>query len=259
MTIRRSWRGRHKQNLNDQQGNEDRVERHDISKEDIAAEYRRRQFEIVVEEWRARTEAIRHRQDLEQKNMNVAIVLVASVTSFLLAYVSQNSVDALFEREIALLIPVVSTVLSSFQLRQLDHEVNIADYGAYVRHVVGPSLKALAREDLARYEKYIDDARNKRTRGLLGVLAFGNETFQLLFLSFVTAILSVAVLLARGDSTGGTAHWLFVGLAAASMALSVLCAWQTVAMLQHYKTVNQAAENWARPTACETLAYAAGE
>ncbi|MDR6862430.1 hypothetical protein [Phycicoccus sp. 3266] len=196
-----------------------------------------------MEELKARTEAIRHRQDLEHRNMNVALVLVTSVTGYLVVYASSKGLPRLFEGEVALLIPVTSLLLSTFHLRQLDHEVNIADYGAYVRSVLRPRIAQLVGRDVLQYEIFIDEVRRSRTRRLAGVLLLGNEAFQLLVLSLVAATLSLIteITWSKPAGDGGTAFTFSTGLALLFIVVSV---WQTREMVRHYRTVDRVVESW---------------
>jgi hypothetical protein len=134
---------------------------------------------VMVDEYKELGSEIRLRIDLQQRNMNVLVVLITAITGYLLTYIGNNPVETVTGGAkapyVLLLLPTTVLIADIFLWRHLDHDINIIDKAAYVRQVIQPRLTSLTAQSVLGFEEFLNLRRHRRPRRIGPLLALGQD------------------------------------------------------------------------------------
>jgi hypothetical protein len=139
---------------------------------------------ILLTEYQEITAEIRLRIELQQRNMNVFVVLVTAISGYLITYASDHSLQKLYSNEIVILAVLVPIMANIFIWRHFDHDANIIDKARYVVREIRPALQCLVggSNSVLGFENYLQGTRRTRVRRFSPFLAFGQESIPMFVL-----------------------------------------------------------------------------
>ena len=127
---------------------------------DSAAENR---LSIWTNEYDAHRSTIRNHIELQQKNVNLGIVVMSAFSGYLFNYWSRNSLQQIEETEIALIFVLAPLLGLIFVFRHINHDIIIVEVAEYIQKVVRPKLvEKYADRDLLGYEDFLASQRMRR-------------------------------------------------------------------------------------------------
>lgn len=121
--------------------------------EHSSASHSRDRLDALLAEYGELSADNRSRVDLQQRNANVAIVLMTALTGYLVSYWKDHGLDhtpaSLFLSEIMLLVVIGPLFANIFIWRHIDHDENIQDKASYVHAKIRPAVdRECASKDL---------------------------------------------------------------------------------------------------------------
>lgn len=117
---------------------------------------------VLLEEYRELSADIRMRVALQHRNMNVLVVLIAAVSSLLVAHhLIQPGIspDQLTKGQLSLIIALVPILISFFVWRNLDHDVAIIRKGQYIYTYLRPKLEDVVKIGVMDFERQLQQER----------------------------------------------------------------------------------------------------
>jgi hypothetical protein len=192
---------------------------------------RQHRLEVLLTEYRELSADNRARVDLQQRNANVAVVLMTALTSYLVSYWRSHGLDhgrsSLFLSAIILLIVIGPLFAYIFIWRHIDHDENIKDKAFYMYATIRPAVNAECESrGLMSFEQDLRARREERLSELTPLVALGNEHFPLLLFSGAYLLLAWCLRLGVPHYAGGAHNW-FDGLLYVASALF----WATIGMV----------------------------
>ena len=139
----------------------------------------------LTDEYKELTAEIRIRIDLQQRNMNVLVILLTAITGYLVAYAGDHGLDThgVADSEVLLLVALAPVLINLFIWRHVDHDVNIIDKAAYINRVLRPALtECTGGKPVLGFEEFLHHRRRARPRRVGPFLDFGKEDVPMFFL-----------------------------------------------------------------------------
>lgn len=191
-------------------------------------------LDVLLAEYAELSADNRARVDLQQRNANVAIVLMTALTGYLISYWKSHGLDqgpdSLFLSDIILLAVVGPLFAYVFIWRHVDHDENIKDKAAYMHREIRPAVaRACEARGLMSFEDHLTQRRQERLRKLTPLVALGNEHIPLLLFSGAYLALGWYVRLCVARYAGG-AHTVFDWIlytASSLFGVTIWMVWQS--------------------------------
>lgn len=144
-----------------------------------------------TEAWRS---SIRSHIELQQKTVNLGLVVLTAFTGYAFNFWNENSFDDLREGEIALVLILSPVIAQFFIWRHIEHESTLIDCADYIQGVCRPRVRDLLGDDQALdFEQYLLDRRVGRYKRFGPIWVLGAEHivlygYMLLYLGFSWSI-----------------------------------------------------------------------
>jgi hypothetical protein len=198
-------------------------------------------LEALLAEYSELSADNRSRVDLQQRNANVAIVLMTALTGYLVSYWKDHGLDhrpaSLFLSEIMLLVVIGPLFANIFIWRHIDHDENIQDKAAYVHAKIRPVVnRESASQNLLAFEDFLKQRRKRRLITLTPLVALGNEHIPLLLFSGAYLSLGWYVRF-QVPHYAGEAHKLFGWILYVASVLFVVTVWMAYRSARGYLDV----------------------
>ncbi len=195
----------------------------------------------MLEEYKSLRAEILARFDLQQKNMNVLVVLISAITGFLVKYADEHGLSGagatLVNDQIVTLVPLAALSINVFVWRHADHDVGIIDAACYVEQRLRPAIvRTLGHGQYLGYETFLSERRRGRSRCASRLVSLGNEN--------VTMFLLLGIFLAAGwcvslssPGSAANAHGVFNVLLYLASALTVFSLVISFVVGSNYKRI----------------------
>jgi hypothetical protein len=148
---------------------------------------RQASIDVLLDEYKELGAEVRMRIDLQQRNMNVLIVLVTAISGYILSYSADHGIavgaESLIHSPTVLLIPLVPFAVNAFLWRHVDHDANIIDKAGYISNVLRPKIESeVGDAAVLGFESYLHVRRLSRGQRLGPLVDLAHEDLPMYML-----------------------------------------------------------------------------